>query len=436
MIDVASWSKIEYLCIRKGSIPVLDRWLQRFGGNRAVLALSLARMADALGNSMIIIVIPLYVAQVSDPLFGLPTPVLVGLLISSFGILTALTQPIAGAVSDWAGRRKPFIMGGLVLMALGSAAFIAAQQYVDVLAIRALQGVGVALTVSASISLMALITQKDTRGGAMGIFTTLRMVGFALGPLVGGVLHVQLGFNAVFLTGATLIGLSILVVQIWVHDVRVAENEADRGGFRLFNRELWTPAYLALGFATFLMAASFSMMTTLENEFNARLDQTTVGFSVAFSALVVSRLLLQMPLGRLSDRIGRKPLILAGLALMAPATALLGEVASTFQLTGLRLLQGVAAAAIAAPAFAVAADMSSSGGEGRQMTIITMGFGTGLALGPLSAGVLAVVFFELPFLVAGALTLVGIWIVYRFVPETVERAPDVGAGSPDAEWID
>jgi len=425
-----------YLYARKGSTLVLDHWLHRFGGNRAVLALSLARMADGLGNSMVIIVIPLYVSQVSNPLLGLPTPVLVGLLISSFGILTALSQPIAGAVSDRVGRRKPFIMGGLVLMALGSAAFIAAQQYIDVLAIRALQGIGVALTVSASISLMALITEKETRGGAMGIFTTLRMVGFALGPLIGGVLHVQVGFNAVFITGAALIGLSTLVVQIWVHDVQVTENEADRGSFRFFNRELWTPAFLALGFATFLMAASFSMMTTLENEFNARLSQTTVGFSIAFSALVVSRLLLQVPFGHLSDRIGRKPLILGGLALLAPATALLGEVASTSQLTGLRLLQGVAAAAIAAPVFAVAADMSSSGGEGRQMTIITMGFGTGLALGPLSAGVLAVVFFELPFLVAGLLTLVGIGIVYRFVPETVQRTSGDESVSPEADWID
>jgi len=415
---------------------VLDRWLAKLGGNRAVLALSLARMADALGNSMIIIVIPLYVAEVANPLFGLPTPVLVGLLISSFGIVTSLAQPVAGAVSDWVGRRKPFIQIGLVLMTLGSLAFILAGQYIDVLAIRAVQGIGVALTVSASVSLMAMITQKATRGGAMGIFTTFRMIGFALGPLIGGVLHVQAGFNAVFITGAALIGLSTVVVQIWVHDVRVEGNEADRGAFQLFNRELWTSAFLALGFATFLMAASFSMMTTLENEFNARLNQTTVGFSVAFSALVVSRLLLQMPFGRLSDRIGRKPLILGGLALMAPATALLGEVVSTFQLTGLRLLQGVAAAAIAAPAFAVAADMSSAGGEGRQMTIITMGFTTGLALGPLSAGVLAVVFFQLPFLVAGALTLVGIWIVYRFVPETVQRTPHVEPGSPDAEWID
>jgi MFS family permease len=149
------------------------------------------------------------------------------------------------------------------------------------------------------------------------------------------------------------------------------------------------------------------------------LQQTSFAFSVAFSALMVSRLLSQIPLGHLSDRIGRKPLIIAGLLLMAPTTALLGEVTSTFQLTGLRLIQGLASAGIAAPAFALAADLARKGGEGRQMSVITMGFGLGIAVGPLIAGVLAVVSFELPFLIGGGLALVGAWIVHRHVPETI-----------------
>jgi MFS family permease len=53
------------------------------------------------------------------------------------------------------------------------------------------------------------------------------------------------------------------------------------------------------------------------------------------------------------------------------------------------------------------------------MSVLTTGFGLGIALGPLIAGLLAVVFFELPFLVLGALNLFGAWIVYRYLPETV-----------------
>jgi MFS family permease len=163
------------------------------------------------------------------------------------------------------------------------------------------------------------------------------------------------------------------------------------------------------------------MVTTLENAFNARLGITAIGFSIAFSMLMVGRLIFQVPIGYMSDNYGRKPFILVGLVLMAISTMLLGEVQTIGQLIALRLVQGVAAAGVAAPVFALAADLSSKGGEGRQMSVITMGLGLGIAVGPLLAGVLAVFFFELPFIVIGLLTLAGTGVVYYYMPETVQN---------------
>jgi MFS family permease len=75
------------------------------------------------------------------------------------------------------------------------------------------------------------------------------------------------------------------------------------------------------------------------------------GFSIAFSALMIGRLIFQVPLGRLSDRFGRRPFAFLGLILMTPATGLLGEVTSLFQFVMLRFLQGIAAAAIVAAVY-------------------------------------------------------------------------------------
>jgi MFS family permease len=404
----------------KSIVASVKNFLTSIGMNRGVLALSVARMADATGNSILFIIIPLYVAKLPGVYFHLPLPVMVGILLSLYGLVNSALQPVMGALSDKIGRRKPLIEIGLGFVAFGTLAFIYAERFLDLLILRILQGVGVAITIPASLALMAMITKKDTRGGSMGIYSTLRLIGFACGPLIGGFLQVHFGFNAAFVAGASLLALAILMVQIWVKDVQVIDPNQSEQRFRIIDISLLNPGILSAALATFIMASSFSMVTTLENEFNLRLGINTLQFSVAFTALMVGRLILQVPLGRLSDFIGRKPVVLVGMLLLAPATALLGEVTSLTQLVVLRIFQGITAAGIAAPAFAVAGDLAERGGEGRQMSIISMGFGLGLALGPLLAGLLAVLFFELPFLTMGILCLIGTWIVFRYMPETVQ----------------
>ncbi|MEJ2287621.1 MAG: MFS transporter [Deinococcales bacterium] len=359
---------------------MLERLAQSAGINRQVLALSVARLGDAIGNSILFVIIPLYVAKLPAPVLGLPVATRVGLALSLYGLVAAIGQPIAGALSDRIGRRKPLILVGLVLMAACTLGFTVAGAYGNLLWLRALQGLAVALTIPTSLG-----------------------------------------------TGCVLVGAAL--VQAWVQDAPVDTTEARSRPFRLFEPGLINRGMLGLGAATFTMAASFSMMGALENEFNARLDQSALAFGVAFSALMVSRLLLQFPVGRWSDRAGRKPFLIAGLILMAPATALLGFAATTGQLVLLRVGQGLASAGIAAPAFALAGDMARRGGEGRQMSIVTTGFGFGLSFGPLLAGALAVASFSLPFVIGGALSLVGAFVVLRFVPESVRRDPPRAAAS-------
>lgn len=389
------------------------------GVNRSVMALSLARMADAMGNSILIILIPIYVAKLPTEYFHYAVPILVGILISVFGLITSILQPVMGAMSDHLGRRKPLIQVGLGLIGISTLAFIFANNFMDLLLLRILQGVGVAITIPASLSLMTAITEKATRGGSMGVFSTFRMIGFAAGPVIGGFLQTHFGFDTAFYVGTGFIVLAMICVQIWVAEVRGEDLDSPKRRFRVIDWSLINPGILSAAVSTFTMACSFSMVSTLENEFNARLDITAFGFSIAFSMLMVGRLLLQVPLGHYSDRIGRKPIILAGLIVMGISTALMGESASWWELVVLRLAQGAAAAAIAAPAFAIAADLSKTGGEGRQMSIITMGFTGGIAVGPMLAGFLAVISFELPFIVIGLFSAVSLFIIYRYMPETV-----------------
>jgi MFS family permease len=309
----------------------------------------------------------------------------------------------------------------LLIMGLGTLSFLFASHFTDLLILRSLQGIGVAVTVPAALAMMVSGSQKSSRGGSMGIYATFRMVGFAAGPLLGGYLLDSMGFDATFYAGALFILIGAAVVQIWVKDVPFKEANPKKERFQIIDPKLLSAGILGVGFATFVMASAFSMMATLEDQFNQRLGITAFAFSVAFSALMVSRLIFQVPIGRWSDRIGRKGLIVAGLILMVPSTILLGYAGSITQLTILRLVQGLGSAGVAAPSFAIAGDLTVAGGEGRQMSIITMGFGLGTALGPLIAGILAVSSFQLPFIVGGVMSLIGAWVVYHYVPETVHR---------------
>ncbi len=287
---------------------------------------------------------------------------------------------------------------------------------------RTVQGIGLAFTVPASIAILASATEKRTRGASMGVYTTLRMVGLSIGPPLGGLLYDRISFDAAFYAGAAAILVGIVMVQVWVKATPTQPRPKQQlGRVRFINPALLTPGMLGLGFGTFTMANAFSMLTPLEQQFNTRLNQGSVSFGLAFTALLVSRLIFQIPLGTLSDRRGRKLLIILGLVLMALATAPIGLVRTTWQLMVLRVFQGIASAAIAAPGFALAADLAKAGAEGQQMSIITMGFGLGVALGPLTAGLLVGAFLELPFIVGSAIALLGAVVVAIYVPETVRR---------------
>ena len=74
------------------------KFAQRIGLNRVVFALSVARLGDAVGNSILFIVLPLYVAKLPAPHFHIPETIRVGILIALYGLISAAVQPVDGRV--------------------------------------------------------------------------------------------------------------------------------------------------------------------------------------------------------------------------------------------------------------------------------------------------------------------------------------------------
>ncbi len=210
---------------------VVERLVAPFAVDRRVLALAGARMADGIGNSFLIIVIPLYVTSgvVGGTAFGLGESLLIGVILSLFGFLNSSFQPVTGRLSDRLGRRKPFILVGLAGLAMTNVAYVFAETYLSLLVIRGLQGVSVAFIIPSSVALVNELATAGDRGGNMGVYNTFRLVGFGAGPAVAGAVVSRgpyalpgglavSGFDAAFYVATITAVISYVMVTILVSD--------------------------------------------------------------------------------------------------------------------------------------------------------------------------------------------------------------------------
>ena len=444
--------------------------------DKRVLTLGMARMADALGNSFLVIVLPLYIAsgQVSlDGIAGtrvlgfvLREETLIGLVLSLFGLLNSFGQPFTGRLSDRTGRRRVFVLVGLAIFAVGSATYPLVDSYWAVLGARALQGVGAAFTVPATVALVNDYAASDQeRGGNFGVFNTFRLVGFGFGPIIAGVVITGglaaedvvtyvlpgwlgplagagvSGFVAAFAVAVLGALVSFVLVVVYITDppavadaasknLSIAVLDRDRGGL--------DPVFV-LGVGTFLMATTIALFATLEGPVRARLDESTLAFSVQFAAVVIANVLLQVPVGRASDRYGRRPFIVAGFAVLVPSVFAQGVVTTPATMLAARFVQGVAVAFVFAPSLALAGDLASDRGSGTTLSVLTMAFGLGVAVGPLASGVLfnlgsistplgTVSAFAVPFFTGGFLSAVAFALVYSQVYDTLDTSAQPAPG--------
>ncbi|RDI72372.1 MFS transporter [Halopelagius longus] len=429
----------------------------RLGVDPQVLALAVARMTESVGNSFLVVVLPLFIGSeyISGATFGLTEVAVTGIVLSLFGLVNSPLQPFTGRLSDRAGRRKIFVLVGLVLIGVASFSYSFAATYWHLVGLRVVQGVAGALIIPTTVALVNDLASESNRGGNMGTYNTFRLVGFGVGPIaagavvsagpftfdVGGASVTMNGFDAAFYIATLTATLSFALVSMLVRDPEVPETDAgdslaenvsvfDRSG-----RGVLDPVF-TLGLASFFMAVGIALFATLGEIVNQRLAQGATMFGLQFAAFVLAQILLQVPIGRATDFFGRKPFIVLGMALLVPTTFVQGVILDPWLMFGARFAQGVAGAMVFAPALALAGDLAPAGRSGGTLSVLTMAFGFGIALGPLASGFLVAFGFVVPFAFGSALAVVGFVLVWTQVEETVTarrslRDPFTDAGGND-----
>ncbi len=320
------------------------------------------------------------------------SPERIGLIVSVSTLTGVLLKLPSGALSDIYGRRL-LLRIGVVAFGLPPFLYPFITNLDALTLLRFLHGFATAIFAPSALATVAEL-YRERRGAALGTYTACTQSGSLLGPFLGGYLIHAAGFSTAFVT-AGVFGCIGMVLFYSLHlDVAVPQRKEQ--GMAVVLSEMWR------GFAAVSknkkvlitsvtdaakMIANGALMAFLPlYGVSAGLNPGEVG--ILFTVQAFTSFFSKPIMGRISDRVGRQPLIVLGLCICAGTFVCIPYVAMFPVLLVLSAGFGFGEAVVSSSSAALVADSSEfkrlGAGMGMQGTIMDIGH----ACGPLLAGVL------------------------------------------------
>ena len=293
-------------------------------------------------------------------------------IVNGYTLSFAVLLATGGRLGDILGRRRMFLFG-VVLFAASSASAGLAPSTTALVISRVVQGVGAALMMPATLSIITNAFEPHERGRAIGTWAGVSALALALGPLLGGFLTEHVDWRAIFYINIPVAAAAVVATLFAVRESRdeTVGRDIDWAGTAVLTAGLATgvlaliegnqwgwgsPEILALFAASVILLAGFAFVERrvkapiVQFEFLRNRDflgANMVAFVISFAmlgmfffmALYIQNILGYSPLeagvrflpttvvimfvapiaGRLTDRIGPRPPIVAGLSIVAVA---------------------------------------------------------------------------------------------------------------------
>lgn len=348
-------------------------------------------------------------------------PESIGLVVSVSTLTGVFLKLPSGALSDLYGRRL-LLRVGVVAFGLPPFIYPFIHDVNALIALRFVHGLATAVFAPSALATVADL-YRERRGAAMGTYTACTQAGALLGPVLGGWLVYAAGFPVTFVTAGVFGGLGVMLFAL-LHLNPPPPRVSDKGlrpvlddmwkGFRIVAQNTRVLVTSATDGAK--MIANGALMAFLP------IYAVSIGLNPGEAGLLfgvqgVTSFLSKPVMGRVSDQVGRKPLIMVGLMICALTFVLIPQVQSFPILLMLAAGFGFGEAVVTSSTSAFVADVSAlktlGAAMGMQGTISDIGH----ASGPLLAGVLiANVHYPWAFAVIALIQLmaaVSFWILVK-----------------------
>ncbi|MDD9149444.1 multidrug efflux MFS transporter [Sporolactobacillus sp. CQH2019] len=303
--------------------------------------------ATAAGMSQIVPFLPLFIEQLgvhntSD------IERWAGLIFGATFLVSAIVSPIWGSLADKYGRKPMLIRAGLGMsLVVLSMAFV--QNVYELFALRLIMGL-VSGFIPASIILVATQTPRSHSGWALGMLSTGGIGGSLVGPLIGGFLSQFMGMRMVFIDTSILLFCAFLASLFFIKE-KFVRTEKKMPSFREVWKIVPSPGmFVAMFITTFMVQLANMSIEPIITVYVKILMPSSRNLEM-ISGIVVSAAglasVISAPLlGKLSDRIGPRRVLLSALIFIGFIFIPQAFVSSPWQLMGLRFLMGLAIAGI------------------------------------------------------------------------------------------
>ncbi|WP_257984348.1 MFS transporter [Neobacillus cucumis] len=276
-----------------------------------IFVLGMVSLMTDLSSQMIVPILPLYLTSVLHVQVGT-----VGMIEGMAESTASLLKFFSGWMSDRFGKRKWLMVGGYGLSNLIKPFFALSSTWGQVLFIRFADRFGKGIRTSPRDAILADTTTKEERGKAFGFRRSMDTLGAALGPLVTYFILLSHGsYQSVFWLSAIPGLIATLLLIFFLKDKR---NPVKTEGKRL-------PKISFKGLSSrFVLFTLITMLFTIGNFSDAFLilRAKDVGMAPAYIPLTyfaynIITSIFSTPFGMISDRVGRRPVLMTGYVMFA-----------------------------------------------------------------------------------------------------------------------